>query len=135
VLATGHSSPEESLLLIQEAKKRRVDHILVTHAMLAPVGMNVDEMKQAVKLGAFLEFAYNALIGPSRSVEMKQYAEAIRSVGTERCILSSDLGQVGNPLHPDGLEAFFEGLQKHGFRTEQIERMAKQNPARLLGLP
>ena len=133
-LATGHSTPAEGLMLIREAKKRGVTRIVVTHAMLPPVKMTVAQMKEAASLGAYLEFVYNALIGPNKVFEMPQYAAAIRAVGYEHCILSSDLGQLGNPLHPDGLEAYFRGLRAARFSEREIERMAKANPARLLGL-
>jgi hypothetical protein len=134
-LATGHSSPEEDLLLIREARHAGIDRIVVTHAMLPPVGMNLAQMKQAAQMGAYLEFVYNALIGPNKSFDIKEYAEAIRGAGPEHCILSSDLGQAGNPLHPDGLAAFFQALRGAGFSVSEIDRMAKVNPAKLLGLP
>src|SRR5229473_5321218 len=133
-LATGHSTPQENLLLIRAVKDLGVSRIVVTHAMLPPVKMTVEQMKQAAAMGAYLEFVYNALIGPSKIFEMPQYAAAIRAVGPEHCILSSDLGQAGNPLHPDGLEAFFRGLRAQGFSVAEIDRMSKTNPARLLGL-
>jgi hypothetical protein len=133
-LATGHSSPAEDLMLVREAKKAGVRRIVVTHAMLSPVRMTVDQMKEAAREGAYLEFVYNALIGPNKSFDMPAYARAIRAVGAEHCILSSDLGQAGNPLHPDGLEAYFQGLRGQGFSAQEIDRMAKTNPARLLGL-
>jgi hypothetical protein len=133
-LATGHSTPAEVLMLIREARRQGVERIVVTHAMLAPVQMSVPQMQEAVKLGAKLEFVYNALIGPSKMFEMSDYAAAIRKVGVDACILSSDLGQAGNPLHPDGLEAFFAGLRGQGFSVAEIETMAKRNPASLLGL-
>src|SRR4051794_38668908 len=53
-LATGHSSAEEVLMLIREAKRQGVQRIVVTHAMLTPVLMSVPQMKEAVKLGAKL---------------------------------------------------------------------------------
>jgi hypothetical protein len=133
-LATGHSSADEVLMLIREARAQGVQRIVVTHAMLAPVQMPVAQMREAVKLGAKLEFVYNALIGPSKMFEIGQYADAIRQVGVDACILSSDLGQAGNPLHPDGLMAFFAGLRGQGFSVSQIETMAKRNPAQVLGL-
>ncbi|MEX2264542.1 MAG: DUF6282 family protein [Bryobacteraceae bacterium] len=133
-LATGHSSPQEVLMLIREAKRLGVERIVVTHAMLPPVRMNIEQMREAVKLGALLEFVYNALIGANKVFDMPEYAKAIRAVGVEGVILSSDLGQAGNPLHPDGLEAFFRGLREQGFSERDIETMAKRNPARLLGL-
>jgi len=133
-LATGHSTPDEVLMLIREARAQGVQRIVVTHAMLAPVQMSVAQMREAVKLGAKLEFVYNALIGPSKMFEIGQYAEAIRQVGVDACILSSDLGQAGNPLHPDGLMAFFAGLRGQGFSVAEIETMSKRNPSKVLGL-
>jgi len=135
ILATGHSSPQEDLLLIREARRVGVRSIVVTHAMLPPVGMNVDQMREAAQMGAYIEFVYNALIGPNKAFDIPEYARAIRAVGPEHCILSSDLGQAGNPLHPDGLLAFFAALRGEGFSASAIEHMAKVNPARLLGLP
>ena len=59
--------------------------------------------------------------------------ESIRAIGPASVILSSDLGQAGNPLHPDGLAAFFEDLKKAGFTQAEVDRMSKTNPAVLLG--
>ena len=92
-------------------------------------------MREAAQMGAYLEFVYNALIGPNKAFDVPEYARAIRAVAPEHCILSSDLGQAGNPLHPDGLLAFFAALRGEGFSVSEVERMAKVNPARLLGLP
>ena len=124
VLATGHSSPAEVLLLIREARKRGIDRIIVTHPMLNFVGMNVAQMREAAKLGARLEFVY------SKTPDFK----TIRDIGPEHCILSSDLGQAGNPLHPDGFLVFLKTLAAAGFTSTELDLMSKQNPARLLGL-
>ena len=134
VLATGHSSPGECLMLIREARRQGVAHIVVTHAMIAPTHMPVGDMREAAKLGAYIEFVYNALIGPNKEFTTKQYADAIREVGPEWCILSSDLGQAANPLHPDGLMTYFGELKKQGFSQAEIDRMSKINPAKLLGI-
>jgi hypothetical protein len=131
-LATGHSSPDEALLLIREARNRGIQRIVVTHAMLPPVSMTIVQMKEAAALGAYVEFVYNALIGPGKSAELSDYARAIRAVGPKHCIVSSDLGQAGNPLHPDGFAAFLEGLRREGFNRAELDLMAKTNPARLL---
>ena len=134
-LATGHSAPEESLTLIRAARSLGIDRIIVTHAMKPPVKMSVDQMKQAAKLGAFLEFDYQATIGATKVFDLRDYTPAIRAVGPEHSVLTSDLGQQGFPLHPDGLLAFFRGLRAQGFTEAEINLMAKTNPAKLLGLP
>jgi hypothetical protein len=134
VMATGHNSPEDDLLLLHEAKKQGVKQMVVTHAMLSPISMTIAQMQESAKLGAYIEFVYNGLIGKSKAFDFVDYAKAIRAIGVEHCILSSDMGQVGNPLHPDGLMMFFDGLKKQGFTQGDIDQMAKVNPARLLSL-
>lgn len=133
-LETGHSSAEEGLLILREAKRQGVTRMVVTHAMLAPVGMSIAQMRQAASLGAYLEFVYNGLIGPNREFQIADYVKAMREVGAKFCIVSSDLGQVGNPLHPDGFASFLDALAKAGIPSSEIHLMARVNPALVLGL-
>jgi hypothetical protein len=135
VMATGHNSPDDDLLLIREARKQGITHIVVTHAILSPTSMTIPQMQEAASLGAYIEFVYNGLIGGSKQFDFADYAKAIRAVGVEHCILSSDMGQPANPLHPDGLQLFFAGLEKQGLTQPEIDQMSKVNPARLLSLP
>ncbi len=134
VMATGHSSAEEDLMLVREARAQGVQHIVVTHAMLQPTHMSEAQMLEAAKLGAYIEFVYNGLIGTGKQYDFADYAKAIRYVGVDHCILSSDMGQPGNPLHTDGLTAFYAGLRKQGLTQPELDRMAKENPAKLIGL-
>ena len=133
-LATGHSTPAEDLMLIRAAKAAGVQGIIVTHAMLGPVHMSIDQMKEAAGLGAYLEFVGNAVIGQTKVFEFSQYVSAIKAAGVDRCILSSDLGQAGNPLHPDGVEEIMKGLIKAGLTPAELRLMMVVNPARALGL-
>lgn len=133
-LETGHTSAAEGLLIIREARRAGVKNVVVTHAMLAPIHMSVAQMKEAAGMGAWVEFVYNALIGPNKEFTFADYAKAIREVGPAHCILASDLGQAVNPVHTEGLVAFFAGLEKAGVAKADIEVMSKVNPARALGL-
>jgi hypothetical protein len=138
-LATGHSSPTESLLLVREARKLGIEKIIVTHPLSREVGMTVEQQKEAAKLGAYLEYPFNATLPPSPawgggSSSLEAYVKAIREIGPEHCILSSDLGQPLNPVHTDGLIGFFQQLLAKGFTQQEIDGMAKRNPARFLGL-
>ncbi|HEX7235559.1 MAG TPA: DUF6282 family protein [Gammaproteobacteria bacterium] len=131
VLEMGHSAPQESLLIIPEAKRRGVKHVVVTHAMASPGGsMTLGEMRDAVKQGALLELVY----GPATDEQLTKEAEAIKAIGAASFVLSSDLGQPPNPLHTDGLLALYKGLMAHGVAAADIDVMARKNPARLLGL-
>jgi len=76
----------------------------------------------------------SSLAGADANARMDTFADTIRKIGPEFCILSSDLGQRGNALPPDGFGAFLAALRKRGFSDAEIARMSRQNPARLLGL-
>jgi hypothetical protein len=133
-LETGHSSADECLLVIAEARRAGVKNVVVTHAAIAPIHMSIAQMKEAASLGAWIEFVYNALIGPNKEFTAADYVKAIRDVGTAHCILSSDLGQAANPVHTDGLIAYFAALEKAGLSRADIELMSRVNPAQALGL-
>jgi hypothetical protein len=135
VLATGHSAPRETLLILREAKRQGVQRMIVTHAMNSPVSMSLAEMQEAASLGAYVEFVGGSLVAADAEGRINRYADAIRQIGPEFCVLSSDLGQQGNALPPNGFGEFLVSLRRRGFTAQDVDRMAKQNPARLLGLP
>jgi hypothetical protein len=134
VLATGHSSAREVILLLQEGRKQGVRAMIVTHAMNGPIQMTVAEMQEAAKLGAFIEFVGGSLAGSDAPARVRRFADAMRAIGPQSCIVSSDLGQPGNALPPDGFAAFLAALQQNGFSARDVETMARDNPAKLLGL-
>ena len=139
-LATGHSSPAESILLIREAKRRGIERILVTHPLTPPVSMSVDLQKEAASLGALLEYPVGTALESNPQWEasgedkFRAYVEAIREIGPASVVISSDLGQSMNPIHTDGLAVFLAKLLNAGFSQEDVDRMSRSNPARLLGL-
>jgi hypothetical protein len=142
-LATGHSSAEEGLMLVREARKLGIDRIIVTHAMPAPVNMTIGQMQEAASMGAQIEFVYN-LIYPDPGLEKKaagrkrlnfaDYVRAIRAVGPEHCFLSSDVGQPQRPIQSEAWKEYLGYLMKAGLIVPEIDMMAKRNPARLIGL-
>ena len=138
VLETGHISAEEVLMVTHEAHERGLPHVVVTHAMFNPVSMNVDQMKQAARDGAYLEFVYNATFGNRPGTNsVDDYAKAIRAVGPEHCIVATDYGNVTDPprgFEPDALLAFMQGLHKGGLTVAEINQMVKDNPLLALGL-
>lgn len=131
VLETGHSSGSEDLIIIQEAKRQGVQNVMVTHALTNPGGpLTLVEIREAARLGAYIELVYGGL-----SEELlRKDAEVIRAVGAASVVLATDLGQPANPLHTDGLMAFYRGLMALGISEADIVQMSQTNPAKLLGL-
>jgi hypothetical protein len=134
VLATGHVSASEALMVLREARRQGVTRMVVTHAMNSPISMTVAQMKEAAKEGAFLEFCGSSMRNATAAARVERFAKAIREVGPEFCILSSDLGQRGNPLPADGFADFILTLGAKGFTDRELDLMTKENPAKLLGL-
>ncbi len=140
VLETGHLSAEEGDLVVHEAHQRGVTHIVVTHAMSAPIRMTIPQMQAAARDGAFIEFVYGATLGTNPVVSISEYANAIRAVGAKSCIVATDFGAVQKPpepqrpLEPQGLLDFMTALHKEGISVADINLMTKTNPALALGL-
>ncbi len=136
VLETGHSSPQESLILIAAAKQAGVKNIVVTHALLQ--GANIDQLKQMGAMGAVIELCFQPGGFPGAKsdspIGIPAYLRAIKAVGAEHFLIDSDLGQKGNPLHPDGILTFITELKAGGITEYEIDLMARNNPAKLLGL-
>lgn len=134
VLASGHVSAQEALLMFEEGRRLGVRGMVATHGMSAPTSLTVEQAQQAGRLGAFIEFTSGTLAAPGAQAKIDRLADDIRKVGIEHAILSSDLGQAGNPLPADGYAAYMDALRRKGFTDQELDLMAKTNPARLLGL-
>jgi hypothetical protein len=134
-LATGHVEPWEVLAIMAEAKKRGITRIIVTHPLLGPqfTELTLPQMQEAVKLGGAIEITAGAL---SRDGAAKTRAiEVIKALGTQNVFVGSDSGLVGTPNHPDALAMAIKSLRAAGFSEQDLNRMFKETPARLVGLP
>jgi predicted metal-dependent TIM-barrel fold hydrolase len=144
IFATSHVSAKEVLASVKAAKEEGVRKVLVTHAMQSPGELTIDDLKRCVEMGAYIEHCYlTYLMGPQaalgwmkgwKHVSIEDFAKAIREVGADRTVIATDLGQYMNPTPADGLKEFILALKGKGISDEQINWMAKKNPARLLGL-
>lgn len=130
VLAMGHSSPQEVLALIPFARAEGVENILITHVFGQDASFS--QIQQMAATGAIMELDW--LAAYTDPLILNDYVEVIQSVGAESFIISSDFGQEGNPDHASGMRAFIGALRSREISQQQIDVMAKQNPAKLLGL-
>jgi hypothetical protein len=136
VLATGHSSHEEVVMMIKEAVKAGVKHIIITHPLLEMVGMHDAQIKEAVGLGPEIYAEFTSQFGNANAPpeRLKQYVSAIRAAGVEHAFVSSDTGQLGSPFQPDALAAAARALRTQGFTERELDLLFKINPAKILGI-
>ena len=86
-----------------------------------------------MNLGGAIEITAGTV---SRDGAGKTHAiDVIKSVGTQNVFISSDSGLVGTPNHPDALATAAKSLRGAGFSEQDLNRMFKETPARLVGLP
>ena len=126
VLATGHATPEEHLLLAQEGRRQGLN-VLLTHPGDLP------QLPEAAKLGAFIELTASQVY--KTEAGRAAAAALVRKIGAEHIIVSTDCGQTTNVYPTDCLVLAARGLRAHGITQQELDLMYKVNPAKLLGLP
>jgi len=131
VLATGHIGFTESLAVVAAAREMGLKRLLVTHPEWPGVNLTLAQLSALSGEGVFFEHCYlNGRDAPG----LEHIAAQIRAVGVESTVLTTDLGQAGNPLPVDGMRSYMAGLLALGFGRAEVSRMTRANPAQLLGL-
>jgi hypothetical protein len=136
ILATGHLSPREGLALIREAKKAGVEKIVVTHPSASFVNYTVDQMREALHAGAtYLEHVFNDCTPQvAHPLPPGSLGDAMKAIGPESCIMSTDSGQVVNPPPVKVMAWYIREMLRYGFSAKAIRTMTAANPGRILDL-
>lgn len=144
LLATGHIHPEEVIAVVRKGQELGVKNMLVTHGLTSVPGLTMAQAKQVTEMGAVIEVCFlQFLAGPNAplpflthwtQINAKHVAQAVKELGVNGLVISSDLGQSGNMVHPDGLEAAIAAMKKEGISDADIDTMMRKTPAKLLGL-
>jgi hypothetical protein len=130
ILATGHLGRVEIFELVKTAREMGTKRVLVTHAEFPSQNLTAEEQKRLADMGAFIEHCFTTM--HTGKAPWDAVLEAIRAVGPERCVLSTDLGQTINPPVAEGFAMFAQKMLDGGFSVEQIRRMTVTNPAALV---
>lgn len=134
-LGTGHLSPEEHFVLVEEAIKAGVKRVVLTHIhcdQLTEVILTNEQIIKLVKMGAMVECCYWACHNNIYNTDIKVMADAIKQIGPQNCVLATDFGQADNPVAPEGLKMFITAMMENGIPEKDIEVMVKKNPAKIL---
>ena len=137
VLASGHMSPTEAFALEEEARNLGINKFVVTHPLdheFFSQAFSKQDLIQLAKNKAFIECTFLAFQASEFRHDPSEMVDVIKAVGAEQCIMSTDLGQIWNPLPVEGLRMFIVTLLKYGITEDEINLMTKTNPCKLLGL-
>jgi hypothetical protein len=130
ILATGHLGRVEIFQLVKTAREMGAQRVLVTHAEFPSQNLTAEEQYDLAQMGAFIEHCFTTMY--TGKAPWDGALAAIRKVGPERCVISTDLGQTINPPVAEGFAMFSQQLLDGGFTVDQIRRMAVMNPQSLL---
>lgn len=141
IFATGHSSPEESIVLAAKAREVGVRKCVITHANSAVWKMTHDQIRRCIDLGAWIEYSYitnlwgiGTGLPDFERMDDREFSDFAR-IAPERSVITTDLGQVGMPHPVEGMRRCILALRGNGLSKEQIDFMTRCNPAMLVGLP
>jgi len=152
---TGHVAVEEALRLVDLAEEYKIKKVLVASAVTKIATMN--QLKQMADKGAFIEYTLAAYThttpipkthyyvereyasidegmeeGPGGGVRLA--SEQIQELGADRCIIATDFGVYTLPEPVEGLREFIACLMDMGITSDEISKLVKTNPERLLGM-
>lgn len=128
-LATGHISPEESVLLCREGRARGVNMIL-THPDFPRTLIDIDTQVELADLGVYIEKTwFNIALG---GVSIKKTAEDIRRIGSGRVYIATDRGQKDLPSPAVEMKQFIVGLLEEGLSELQIRDLVQKVPEHIV---
>lgn len=134
-LASGHIHISETWIIFEEAKRRGVTRLILTHPEDI-VGASLNDVRGIAAMGAMVEHSLCMFLEGNKfqtrtAEDLKQQIDA---AGVSNTILCSDLGQAGNISPIDGLRGGIKMCFDLGYSHEDIHKMVASNTARVLGI-
>lgn len=131
ILGTGYISWREAKQLVETAVEIGVDGILITNPIYSLIDMPLD-VQQELASNENVYIEHNYAMHYINDIEIGEIVHHIEHVGTENCVICSDMGQIGNPGPSAGLSTFCDQLLTAGFSKRELREMGVSNPRSLL---
>ena len=135
VLASGHLHVSETWVIFEEAKRRGVKRLTLTHPEDI-VDASLNDVRGIAAMGAFVEHSLCMFIEGSKfkTRTAEDLKHLIDAAGIENTVMCSDLGQTGTIGVIDGFRRGIEMCMDLGYDDDAIRKMVSTNTARMLGL-
>lgn len=154
-IGTGHVSVDEAVRVVDLAAQYGIAKVLISSSVTKVAGL--EKLRYMVEKGAFLEFTLAAYTHTTPIPKTHYYvereyssmdegmaeepaggvrlvAEQIQALGADHCIIGTDFGVYTLPPPVEGLREFIACLLDLGIPADDIRKLVKLNPERLLGL-
>jgi hypothetical protein len=131
-LGVGHVSHAEAGALVDQAQRMGFRKLVVDHPHLPFFNLSLELQQEWAGKGAWINHCVSEVTPKWYSVSIPTIVKNMRAVGLERCLISSDLGQLHNPMPGEGIRMYAQLLLEAGMTAEEIRTMMVTNPARVL---
>lgn len=152
-LNTGHVSADEAIRLVDLSHEYGIKNVLVATAVTQIA--STEQLQYMAGKGAFIEYTLGAYSHTTSipkthyyleleyaadeetgevSGSLRKAAEQIQEVGADHCIIATDFGGYTLPDPVEGLREFIASLLDLGIPADDVRKLAKSNPEKLLGL-
>ena len=152
-LNTGHVSADEAIRLVDLAHEYGIRNVLVATAVTQIA--STEQLQYMAGKGAFIEYTLGAYSHTTSipkthyyleleyaadeetgevSGSLRKAAEQIQELGADHCIIATDFGGYTLPDPVEGLREFIASLLDLGIPADDVRKLAKSNPEKLLGL-
>lgn len=132
VLATGHISVEEINALIEESARQSFTKLVLTHPYDRAPGLSFEQVLELAKREIRIEFVFCSITPNWKFTDARAIAHCMKAIGPSKCLISSDGGQVHNPMPADGYRTFVELLGREGLTKDDFRVMCRENADYLL---
>lgn len=135
VLASGHLHISETWAVFEEAQRRGVKRLCLTHPEEI-VDASLNDVKGISAMGAFVEHSLCMFLDGSKFQHRQgpELGHFIEAAGVDQTVLASDLGQVGGFTPLEGLRRGIKLCIDLGYSDDDIRKMVSVNTARMLGI-
>lgn len=137
VLAAGHLHISETWKVFEEAQKRGVKRMMLTHPEEI-VDASLNDVAGIAAMGAYVEHSLCMFIEGSKfqHADKDDLKKHIDAAGVGKTVFASDLGQVGKgAFHPiEGFRRAIKMCIDHGYSDDDIRKMVGVNAAKIIGL-
>ena len=130
-VASGHVSPSEAITLFTAARDIGIDRLIATHPLEVA---GIDDLREMIALGAYLEYTFLHCMPSVNKTTPDGLVSAVRTLGVEHCLVTTDFGQWVNPPPAEGMRMAIAALLDAGLKADEVTILVKTNPLRLVGL-
>jgi hypothetical protein len=130
ILNLGHTSFNEMMAVAKCARAQGAKRVVCDHPFF--LRLSIEQQLAIADQGVWMNFTAGEILPRWWRASVADFADAIRKVGVQRSVLSTDCGQLHNPPMVEALRMLCQLMLEEEFSVEDIKTLLHRNPAQLL---